>query len=277
MNIEAAFFCYYFMSLYTFAGIKVPGLNISIELGFVLKSFTMKKFIKYSLRALAVLVALLVLAFLFFNKKKPIGQPGEAAEQHAQNMLQTIDKTAWDSTDWVKWTYAGRNSFVWDKKNGVVQVKMGQTTVLLDTKTMIAQSWENGTPLHGEAAEKAKQAAWRWFCNDSFWLNAPAKILDSGTTRSTVALDNGQPGLMVQYATGGVTPGDAYLWELDANGLPRNYQMWVSVLPIGGISSTWENWVTLPTGAKIATKHTIGGLLTVEVTNYDAGRGVAPF
>ncbi len=237
----------------------------------------MKKFIKYSLRTIAVLAALLLLAYFYFNKKQPVGQPGEAAEQLAQTMLQAINKTAWDSTHWVKWTYSGRNAFVWDKKNGMVQVKMGQTTVLLNTQTQAAQVWENSTALSGEAAEKARQAAWRWFCNDSFWLNAPAKIMDTGTTRSLVTLSNGKPGLMVQYASGGVTPGDAYLWELDNNGLPTNFQMWVSVLPVGGIVGTWENWVALPTGAKIATQHTIGGILTAQVTDYDAGKGAAPF
>jgi hypothetical protein len=49
---------------------------------------------------------------------------------------------------------------------------------------------------------------------------------DEGTTRSLVKNEDKTNGLLVSYASGGVTPGDAYLWKLDANGLPQSYKMW---------------------------------------------------
>ena len=148
--------------------------------------------------------------------------------------------------------------------------------IILNTFDQSGIATKNGIALQGEEATKALKAAWSKFCNDSFWLNAPSKAFDAGTQRSLVPLENGKMGLKIQYNSGGVTPGDAYLWELDDIGTPVNYSMWVKIIPLGGLSATWENWQTLPTGAKIATIHTIGGK-TIAVTNLEAGIGVAKF
>jgi hypothetical protein len=234
----------------------------------------MKKFLKYTLFAILALVAVVGIYLASLNQKEPQSQVGEDAELMARHLLYAVNKPAWDSTAWIKWTYAKRNSYIWDKQNGKVQVNMSGTKVLLDIATQKALSaTQDGAPLSGEAAEKARQDAWKWFCNDSFWLNAPVKIMDEGTQRSLVTLKNGKKALKVKYTNGGVTPGDTYLWTLDDQFLPTEFEMWVQIIPIGGVRGTWENWVTLSTGAKIATKHKIGGLLSVEVTDLEAGVG----
>ena len=55
-----------------------------------------------------------------------------------------------------------------------------------------------------------------------------------------------------QWLEAAVTPGDAYLWEVGADGLPVAWRMWVQVLPIEGLRVTREDWVTLATGARVA-------------------------
>lgn len=71
---------------------------------------------------------------------------------------------------------------------------------------------------------------------------------------------------MITYGSGGVTPGDSYLWHLDAHHIPTSYQMWVEIIPVGGIEATWDNWIKTATGAFISTSHSIAGT-PLELTN----------
>lgn len=131
--------------------------------------------------------------------------------------------------------------------------------------------------LSGEAAADAAKDAYKMFCNDSFWLMAPFKLTDPGTKRMLVTLPDGRQGLKISYSSGGVTPGDSYVWFLDGQGVPTAFKMWVGILPIGGIEGTWEKWITLPTGAKLSTFHLIGGKLDSPIMDVDGGMGAAAF
>ena len=111
---------------------------------------------------------------------------------------------------------------------------------------------------------KTAYAAW---VNDSFWLIAMNKPFDPGTRRFRVEQPDGRQSLLVAYGSGGVTPGDAYLWHFDENGRPESWQMWVSVVSIGGLTATWEDWVQLDTGAWVSTKHRVGPL-SIGVTEF---------
>jgi len=105
--------------------------------------------------------------------------------------------------------------------------------------------------------DAALDTAWRRWINDSFWLNPVVKAFDEGVARSVARVD-GRDALLLQYRSGGVTPGDRYLWLLDENGLPRAWRMWVSIIPIGGLEASWEGWTRLSTGALVATRHQMG-------------------
>ena len=203
---------------------------------------------------LIIIVALSVLFFIY-NEPKPVGQKGSEADALANQMLKAIDKTGWDSTTFVQWTFKGMHSFLWDKDRNFVKVTWGDTEVFLDTKKVTGKVFVKGVEEIGSSANKLIQDAWSYFCNDSFWLNAPAKAFDPGTERSIVTQEDGSKGLMVSYTSGGVTPGDSYLWILDENYLPKSWKMWVKIIPVGGIEFSWEQWETLSTGARVATFH----------------------
>ena len=215
-----------------------------------------------------ILIALLAILFFIYNEPKPEGQKRPEAEALAQKMQSAINQTAWDSTKYIHWTFKGMHSFLWDKERHFVQVTWGDKKVLLNTKTVTGRAYVNGVEEIGPGADKMVQSAWSFFCNDSFWLNAPAKAFDPGTERSIVKLEDGREALMVSYTSGGVTPGDSYLWILDETGLPESWKMWVKIIPVGGVEFSWEQWETLNTGAKIATFHE--GLLDLDISDLKA-------
>ena len=66
---------------------------------------------------------------------------------------------------------------------------------------------------------------------------------------------NGPDALLVTYISGGNTPGDSYLWQLDEQGIPISFKMWVQIIPVHGISASWEQWITTESGAKLAGFH----------------------
>jgi hypothetical protein len=146
---------------------------------------------------------------------------------------------------------------LWDRRRGFIQTTSGDDVVLLDVGTRRGLVTRRGTSIGGSEAAALIQDAYGWFCNDTFWLNPLAKLFDEGVTRSIVRTPEGDA-LLVSYASGGVTPGDAYLWFARDDALPHRFSMWVSVLPIGGVGATWEGWIELATGAWVATRHAIG-------------------
>lgn len=216
----------------------------------------MKRILKFIGYLILALIVVSTAAYFKYNEKRPTGIKGEKAEALAQKMMQAVNKSAWDTTHFVAWTSRGGNAFVWDKTRNLVQVEWKTNRVLLNPHMISGKAWTNQTEVTDPAAaQKLLQSAYKFFINDAFWLNPIAKFYDDGVERSLVTLADGREGLLVSYTTGGVTPGDAYLWLSDANGVPMAWQLWVGIVPIGGLEFSWEDWLTLPTGAKISMMH----------------------
>ena len=236
----------------------------------------MKKVLKYLAYLIGVLFFLGIAAYFYFNESEPVGQAGSEADQLAEKMMESVNKTAWDTTHILQWSFRGSRHFLWDKQRHLTEVKWDSTRVLLDINQKSGKAYENGSELTGEAADKAVQSAWEAFCNDSFWFNAVVKAKDPGTRRSIVTLDDGRKGLKVEYGSGGVTPGDSYVWILDENNRPTSYKMWVQIIPVGGMEFTWENWETLATGAVVSTYHKsdVGDL---PITNVKGATNLSAF
>lgn len=190
------------------------------------------------------------------------------ADRIALEMLKAINYDAWQKTHWVQWTFADKRHYVWDRKRQFVEIQWDQIKVLYNLNTRTGIVFDNEQRLSQDSIQIQRlESAWSYFCNDEFWLNAPAKLFAEGTTRELIDEANK---LKVTYHSGGVTPGDAYVWSYDNDFLPTAYEMYVSIIPEKGKKATWESWKTLHTGALISTEHLIGER-TLKISNVHSG------
>ncbi len=230
---------------------------------------TKRSWLKYLLVFFIVLFIGMVGGCFIFSESMPSGTSGKAADELAEKMFVAINKKGWDNTGAVQWTFAGRSSYIWDKERHWVEYKSKDKRVLLNINEKTGVAYEDEKLVTSpKKTAKLVNKAWKNWVNDSFWLNAPAKAFDPGTERTLVELEDGKTGLMVSYTSGGVTPGDSYLWILDENGLPTAWKMWVKIIPVGGVEFSWEDWTSLTTGAKIATNHK--GMINIPITDLKA-------
>jgi hypothetical protein len=159
---------------------------------------------------------------------------------------------------------------LWDKPRGLARVTWGKNRVLLDVNQQRGIVFSKGKQLpDGAEHDKLVRRAYAFFINDMFWLNPVVKAFDDGTSRARGEVD-GKRALLVSYASGGLTPGDRYLWILDGNGRPERWRLWVHVLPVGGAEATWEGWTQLATGAWVSTEHRFFGIGAIRIKDARA-------
>lgn len=229
---------------------------------------------RWILLVLAVLVGALLLAPKLFSRPLPSGTAGPAADELARRVMAATGYAGWQQTGAVAFSFRGKHHHLWDRERGFLRLTVGDEVVWLDLATRRGIAEKAGKPVAAKALPDKLEKAWSYFCNDTFWLNPLAKLFDDGTTRLTAAPPAEHPGtegLLIAYASGGVTPGDSYLWIVGADGKPTHWRMWTSILPIKGLEASWESWQELPTGAVIATRHKLGPT-TLEIENV---RGAA--
>lgn len=212
-----------------------------------------------------VILVLVALAFVFYqivDEPLPEGEEGPRAEWLTDQVFDNLNKAAWDSLENVSWSSPGGHHYKWNKRNNQVEVIWSDYRAVVFPNDRTGQVWENGDLMETDEQEYVDKAL-AYFFNDSFWLIAPYKLRDPGTIRKVVNYE-GKEALMVQYTSGGVTPGDTYLWILNEEHRPIAWKFWVKILPIGGMEFTWENWEDIK-GAQISTLH--GGILDIKIEN----------
>lgn len=187
------------------------------------------------------------------DESLPEGELGQEAEELAAKMLSSINHKAWQNTGAVSWGFDDR-TYIWDRDRHFTKVNYEGHQVLLDLNNRLGFIVGASNKMSEEEQAEICLWAWKYWCNDSFWLNPISKVFDPGTERRLVNW-HGQKALMVTYTSGGSTPGDSYLWILDENGRPKSWKFWVSIIPIGGMKFSWDKWVKLETGVMISTYH----------------------
>ena len=221
-----------------------------------------KRLLKAAKISIIVLLGFGVLLFatkLVLNKELPVGEEGPKAEALAQKMLMSINNAAWDSTGAIQWSFDDRHQLLWDKQRNLACIEWKDNTVFINCHTREGYALENGERILDTEKEKSVVAeGYAWWANDSYWLNPVSKIYDDGVTRRYVPAEDGNGALLVSYASGGVTPGDSYLWYVDDSGRPYKWKMWVQIIPIKGAASTWGGWRQSETNVYYSSSHQMG-------------------
>ena len=207
----------------------------------------MKKLLKIIGLIITVIILATALYCFAINESLPKGIYGKEADELAEKMMSAIDKKAFDNTEILKWSFRDKHHYEWKKQEGLVNVSWDS---ILVTVNLNDYSKSIG------ASTKLIETAIKFFNNDSFWLIAPYKVFEDGIERSIVKVD-GKDALLIKYTSGGTTPGDSYLWILDENYAPVSFKMWTQIIPIGGVSATWNNLITADSGIKLPTSHTL--------------------
>jgi hypothetical protein len=238
----------------------------------------MSKLIRRLFRAVLGLLLLAVVGlgtlFLALRHPRPSGTSGPAADALAHAIERAVDAEAFSRTGAIRWTWRQEHFHLWDRAHNLARVRWGKHEVLLDVQRKDGRAFTDGQELTGEPGKQLLDKAYKAFINDSFWLNPLAKLFDEGVTRSVVPHE-GRGALLVHYGSGGVTPGDSYLWILDENGRPKAWRLWVKVLFIPGVEISWDGWTRLPTGAWVSTAHRLAGLEVVTITDLAAAGTLA--
>ncbi len=222
------------------------------------------KIIKVISSIIVIIAGAVFLMITLQSESKPNGKIGSEADVLAEKMLSSVNDAAWQQTAVLSWGFRNHN-YIWDKQRHFAQVKIDENEILIDINARKGVIVKSKEVLSEEKKSKLCKSAWEYWVNDSFWLNPITKCKDGGTAREITTLDDGTEALMVVYNSGGVTPGDSYLWILDENNRPKAWKLWVSIIPVKGMEFSWDNWVQLSTGAWISTLHR--GALDIKITD----------
>lgn len=205
------------------------------------------------------LPSLLFFGYIYFkyHEDLPVGIEGKPADDLAYKMLDALDYESYKKTEHIEWTHRNKRRYQWDKVNNMCVVNWKEYKVDLHLKfPERSKAYIHSFNVIGEQRDELVATAIEYFNNDSFWLVAPYKVFDEGVIRKLVKYE-GKDALLVTYTSGGSTPGDSYLWILDANNKPVKFKMWTSLLPMDGLEASWTHWTTTESGAQLPTFHKI--------------------
>lgn len=228
------------------------------------------KILKWIIIILIALGLIGYVSYLVIDEDLPQGEKGEKAEQLADKMLAAVNDSAWQEIAIVEWDFAGKHHLVWDKDRHWAKVSWENYDVFIKLDSKEGVAFAKGKKVErDEVLNQLLKDAYAYWANDSFWLNPITKVRDAGTERRYVAQNNENlEGLLITYKSGGVTPGDSYLWLINKEtGMPEFVKMWVQIIPVGGIKFSWENWHTTSGGAKISQTHK--SFFTINIDELD--------
>lgn len=235
------------------------------------------KIVRWILLVLALLVLMAFVACFVASKRLPEGQEGDRAQALAARMEEAINLPAWKRTRAITWVFRGETRHLWDRSRHLARVSFGEgkdkTEILFHVGSRKGIAFRGGERVTGEEEKELIKKGYSRWANDSYWLNPIAKLRDKGVSLRADPKDPNA--LIVHFSSGGVTPGDTYRYVLGEDGRPKYWEMWVQILPVKGVQSTFEDWIQLPTGAWISTDHKLALGISVKLTEIEVAESAA--
>ncbi len=108
------------------------------------------------------------------------------ADAVAAQVMQALGgQAAWDSTRYLRFTFAGRRTHTWDRSTGRHRVegksRDGKSFVILENLgTHQGRAWVDGKEAAGDELKKMLETGYGTWVNDTYWLLMPYKLKDPG-------------------------------------------------------------------------------------------------
>ncbi|MFO8233523.1 MAG: hypothetical protein R6U20_12780 [Longimonas sp.] len=164
-------------------------------------------------------------------------EPTSSADSLALRVYEAHGGSAWEQAPYVRFDFAVEQGdeeavvarHLWNRTTGQYRVEWTNEdtdwVALLDLHSdeepPVGQVFEEGQEVVGSAAEEPLQQAYQRYINDTYWLLAPLKVLDSGVNRSLETTEafgeeNEDDVLHLTFGDVGLTPGDRYWMRIDS-------------------------------------------------------------
>ena len=228
-------------------------------------------------------VIILLMSSIFFsgcfsgNDKELVGFSGSEADVLAKNVLDALNYSAWKELNYIAFTsFRGVHHYKWDKHQNVAEIIWEGNRVVMNLDTKEALVYQNSAPVTALVYKNALiNEAWKIWNSDSFWLFAPFRLFDPGTTRSIVQSSHSNTqALKIEYSPDGKNTGNRYVWEINEEFMPISWKTWSKFIPLKGMDFTWEKWVVLPGGAKLCTYHSNQAII-MEIKDIKSSNSLA--
>lgn len=174
----------------------------------------------------------------------------ERADAIAREVVKASGGAIWPRVKILRFTFSvteGSKNVVTARH--VWDVKAGTDTVTWNNKTVTVNVWN-------PADDADSKAAFQRWTNDSYWLLAPLKLMDSGVTRAYVGERDGAEVIALSFQNIGLTPGDRYELHVDPDS--HLIRKWVYMPnPDKKIEASWEEYQKID-GLTLSTMHLMG-------------------
>lgn len=158
----------------------------------------------------------------------------------------------WDKARYIRWTFFGRRTLLWDKHAGRVRIDMPSenSVYIADIQKPGGKIFQNGQELtHPDSVKKYVDRALGAWINDFYWLLMPFKLKDSGVTLKYMgekpdAAGNTCHQLQLTFQEVGRTPQNKYYVYVDkTSNLVSQWDYYTQVADESPRMSTpWTNY-----------------------------------